>query len=143
MNFDVQTMISIVSLLGIGGIIGVFITHSLEKKREMELRIVERREDQYKRFLENIIGFFEGWVNKERQRNFMEELYTHAPLYASDEVIKLANKYLESFSSKKDSNERDKYYRELVIAIRKELRNLQGEKTCLKEGDIKILKLDK
>ena len=142
MNFDVQTVISILGLLGIGGIVGAYISHFLEKKREMELRIVERREDQYKRFLENIIGFFEGWINKERQKNFMEELYTHSPLYASDEVIKLANKYLETFSSKKDSNERDEYYKDLVIAIRKELRKLQGEKTDLTEKDIKILKLD-
>lgn len=142
MNFDVQTVISILGLLGLGGIIGAYFNHILEKKREMELRIVERREDQYKRFLENIIGFFEGWVNKERQKNFMEELYTHAPLYASDEVIKLSNDYLKAFSSKKDSSERDKYYRELVIAIRKELRKLQGERTSLTEKDIKILKLD-
>lgn len=143
MNFDTQTILSILSLLGIGGIIGAYFNHFFEKKREMDLRIVERREDQYKRFLENIIGFFEGWINKERQKNFMEELYTHAPLYASDEVIKLSNKYLESFSSKKDSSERDKFYKELVIAIRKELRNLQGEKTDLTEKDINILKLDK
>lgn len=142
MNFDTQTVISILGLLGIGGVIGAYFNHLLEKKREMELRIVERREDQYKLFLENIIGFFEGWVNKERQKNFMEELYTHAPLYASDEVIKLSNKYLEAFSSKKDSSERDKYYKELVIAIRRELRRLQGEKTDLGEKDIKILKLD-
>ena len=142
MNFDVQTVISILGLLGLGGVIGAYFNHILEKKREMELRIVERREDQYRRFLENIIGFFEGWIDKERQKNFMEELYTHAPLYASDEVIKLANKYLEAFSSKNDSRERDKYYRELVIAIREELRKLQGEKTELTEKDIKILKLD-
>lgn len=143
MNFDTQTILSILGLLGIGGIIGAYFNHFFEKKREMDLRIVERREDQYKRFLENIIGFFEGWIDKERQKNFMEELYTHAPLYASDEVIKLSNKYLESFSSKKDSSERAKYYKGLVIAIRKELRNLQGEKTDLTEKDIEILKLDK
>lgn len=143
MNFDTQTILPILGSLGIGGIIGAYFNHFFEKKREMDLRIVERREDQYKRFLENIIGFFEGWIDKERQKNFMEELYTHAPLYASDEVIKLSNKYLESFSSKKDSRERDKYYKELVIAIRKELRNLQGEKTDLTEKNINILKLDK
>ncbi|MDO8498926.1 MAG: hypothetical protein Q7S44_04020 [bacterium] len=143
MNFDIQTAISILGLLGIGGISGAYINHFLEKKREIELRIVERREDQYKRFLENIIGFFEGWENKERQKNFMEELYTHAPLYASDEVIKLSNKYLETFSSKKDKNKRDTFYKELVIVIRKELRNLQGEKTSLTKKDINILKLDK
>ncbi|MBI2051211.1 hypothetical protein HYT33_00410 [Candidatus Roizmanbacteria bacterium] len=143
MNIDTQTILSILSLLGIGGVIGAYFNHLLEKKREMELRVVERREDQYKRFLENIIGFFEGWIDKERQKNFMEELYTHAPLYASDEVIKLSNKYLKSFSSKKDSSERDKYYKELVVIIRKELRKLQGEKTDLTEKDINILKLDK
>ena len=142
MNIDIQTAISILGLLGIGGIIGAYTNHFLEKKREMELRIVERREDQYKRFLENIIGFFEGWENKERQKNFMEELYTHAPLYASDEVIELSNQYLETFSSEKDKSKRDTFYKELVIVIRKELRNLQGEKTSLTKKDIKILKLD-
>lgn len=143
MNFDLPTISSVLGILGVGGVIGGYINHILEKKREMELRILERREDQYKRFLENLIGFFEGWENKERQRNFMEELYTHAPLYASDEVIKLSNNYLRTFSTGEEKSSRDEYYKDLVMAIRNELRSLQGEKSCLKGSDIEILKLDK
>ena len=138
----ISDVISIVGLLGIGGILGAFVNNYLENRREVELRISERKEEQYKKFLENLIGFFEGWHNAEKKANFMQELYTHAPLYASSEVIRLANMFLKSFSKEKlkHGGESDSYYRKLVIAIRKDLGH--WEKEPLEESDVDVLKLN-
>lgn len=141
---NLETILSILALLGIGGIVGAYINHLLEIRRETQRRIAERKESQYKIFLENLIGFFEGWENKEKQKKFMEELYTHAPLYASDEVIKLANKYIKSFDKNlSNKGESDDYYRKLVLAIRKDLEKILSGKSDLEESDIDIQKLNK
>ena len=144
MNFNVQTILSILALLGIGGVIGAYFNHFFERRREIERRIVERKEEQYKNFLENLLAFFEGWSNKDKKKKFMNELYTHAPLYASDEVIKLANEFLKSFRDKdlKQGGKSDIYYRKLVLVIRQEIKKLNSEKSSLIEEDFDILKLD-
>jgi len=144
MNLSIETILSILGLLGVGGIIGAYFNHLFEKKREIERRIVERKEEQYKNFLENLLAFFEGWHDKEKKKKFMIDLYTHAPLYASDEVIKLANEFLKSFKDKdlKQGGKSDIYYRKLVLAIRNEIKKLNKDKSSLREGDFEILKLD-
>ncbi len=144
MNLDIKTILSFLALLGIGGIIGAYLNHFLEKKREIERRIIERKEEQYKNFLENLLAFFEGWNDKEKKKKFMIDLYTHAPLYASDEVIKLANEFLKSFKEKdlKHGGKSDMHYRKLIVAIRNEIKKLNKDKSSLKEEDFKILKLD-
>lgn len=143
MNYDI--IIQILSLLGIGGAVGAFINHLLEVRRETQSRIAERKETQYKTFLENLIGFWEGWEDKIKQRKFMEELYTHAPLYATDEVIKLSNKYLKSFDKEnlEHQGKGDDYYRKLVLAIRKDLKKILSGRSKLEETDIFIQKLNK
>lgn len=144
MNFNIETILSILALLGIGGIIGAYFNHFLEKKREIERRIAERKEEQYKNFLENLLAFFEGWHDKRKKKNFMIDLYTHAPLYASDEVIKLANEFLKSFRDKdlKQGGKSDIYYRKLVLTIRNEIKKLNKDKSFLGEEDFEILKLN-
>ena len=74
----------------------------------------------------------------------MNELYTNAPLYASDEVIKLANEFLKSFRDKdlKQGGKTYIYYRKLVLVIRQEIKKLNSEKSSLIEEDFDILKLD-
>lgn len=126
----------------LGGLAVHVFDYFMGRKREIEQHQRERKEDQYKKFLENLIGFFEGWEDKDdRKRNFMEELYTHAPLYASTEVIKIANKYVESFTNKKlTSEERDKIANKLVISIREEMGI--DKKHPLKENDVRRYKLD-
>ena len=125
-----------------------------EKKKEIELHFKERKEEQYKKFLEFLIGFFEGWEGPKRKKEFMRELYTHAPLYASSEVIRLANKFLACFRDKKDlthGGESDQIYRKLVLEIRKDLNGLgfphnlmfwESGKDNLLEEDINVLKLN-
>jgi len=144
MDLNIEIILSILGLLGIGGIIGAYFNHFFEKKREIERRIIERKEEQYKNFLENLLAFFEGWHDQEKKKKFMIDLYTHAPLYASDEVIKLANEFLKSFRNKdlKQGGKSDTYYRRLVLAIRNEIKKLNKDKSSLKEEDFKILKLD-
>ncbi len=145
----------IISLVGLAGIaLGAYLNHLLEKKKEIELHFKERKEEQYKKFLEYLIGFFEGWEGPKRKKEFMRELYTHAPLYASSNVIKLANQFLECFSTGKNlshGGESDKIYRKLVLEIRKDLngssfpRNLifwEKGKDNLLEEDINVLKLN-
>lgn len=144
MNFNIETILSILGLLGLGGIIGAYLDHFLERKRETERRIIERKEEQYRNFLENLLPFFEGWSDKDKKKKFMNELYTHAPLYASDEVIKLANEFLKSFRAKdlKQGGKSDTYYRKLVLVIRNEIKKLNKDKSSLSEEDFEILKLD-
>lgn len=145
----------IISLVGLAGItLGAYITHLLEKRKEVELHFRERKEEQYRKFLEYLIGFFEGWEGSTRKKEFMRELYTHAPLYASSNVIKLANQFLECFSTGKNlshGEESDKIYRKLVLEIRKDLKGLsfpqnfmfwEKWKDRLLEKDINILKLN-
>jgi len=143
MNINIETILSLLSLLGLGGIIGAYINHLFEVRRETQRRIAERKETQYKIFLEDLIGFWEGWEDKLKQKRFMEELYSHAPLYASDEVIKLANSYLRCFY-KEDKNfgKGDIYYKKLVLAIRKDLKGVLNRKSKLTENDIDIRKLN-
>ncbi len=144
MELNIEIIFSILGLLGIGGIIGAYFNHLFEKKREIERRVIERKEEQYKNFLENLLAFFDGWHDKEKKRKFMIDLYTHAPLYASDEVIKLANEFLKSFKEKdfKPGGKSDIHYRKLVLAIRNEIKKLNKGKSFLKEEDFEILKLD-
>lgn len=143
MNFE--SIITILSLLGIGSVLGAYINHLLEGKRETHRRIAERKESQYKIFLENLIGFFEGWNDEQKKEKFMEELYTHAPLYASDEVVRLANEFLRSFNDKDltHGGTSDTYYRKLVLAIRKDLKKILSGKSKLQESDIDVQKLNK
>ena len=148
-----EITISLVGLLGI--IVGAYLNHLFEKKKEIELHFKERKEEQYKKFLEFLIGFFEGWdANEDHKKEFMRELYTHAPLYASSEVIKLANKFLACFSDKKDlshGGESDQIYRKLALEIRKDLNGpgfpqslmfWEKGKDNLLEEDINVLKLN-
>lgn len=149
---DIEVIIPIIGSLGFGGIIGAYFTQLFEKRREIELHFRERKEEQYKKFLEYLIGFFEGWQGPKRKKEFMRELYTHAPLYASSEVIKLANEFLACFSQKAyltHGEKTDQIYRKLVLEIRKDLKGhglLQKlkfwEKDSLSEEDIKVLKLN-
>jgi hypothetical protein len=140
----VEIILSILGLLGIGGITGAYFNHRFETRRETERRIAERKEKQYRDFLENLLAFFEGWSDTEKKKKFMVDLYTHAPLYASDEVMRLANEFLKSFKDGdlKHGGQSDIYYRKLVLAIRKEIKELNKQKNNLKEEDIEILKLN-
>ena len=141
-----QLIVSWIPTLGIGGIIGYWVKAKLEQNAENKRKIREEKERQYKDLLSNVLAFFDGWEDKDCQRQFLRELYTNAPVYASDEVIRLSNKFMQGFDKDKPqpAKDRDKIYGQLVLEIRKELNKIQGNPaTELTIADIKIQKLNK
>jgi len=129
-----------------GAILGYFLKASLEKKNERETREFIKKEGHYKKFLALALeGFFEGWEEEGKNKEFFRELNTDALLYASDDVLKKAYNFQYCFDNSKTEfprEESDKYYKELVISIRKELMKLQGKKTNIEVKDIDIRKLN-
>lgn len=139
-----EAIVTLLTVLGIGGILGSWVTHLLERRWELEKKAVLKKEEQYKKFLELLLAFFKGWEDNKKKKEFMEELYTHAILYASDEVIRAANSFLKSFGGADSTvgTQSDQFYKKLVLAIRRELKDLHNSKTELKMEDLEILKLD-
>lgn len=145
-----ETIISILAVSGIGGVIGSIVTHKLKEHSEKKLHLRESKERQYKDLLTNLLGFFEGWENyeiadsKKRKNQFLWEVYTSVPLYASDEVIKLCYKFIEAHNkANKKRDNSDNIYSKIVIAIRKELNSIYGQPDSkLSEKDIKVRKVD-
>lgn len=144
-----QNVIEIILSLGLGGFIGGIITNwvnnKLEQNSENKRRIRERREQQYKDFLNNLMGFYKGWEDKKMQKQFIWDVNTNATVSASDEVYRLARNYINSYdhTKKVSEKERQKIYAKLVITMRNELNKLSGESlTGLKESEIKVMQLD-
>ena len=59
MNNSTQIILSVLTLLGIGGIVGGYITYLLDKKKEREFRVLELKEKRYKSCLLYMDAFFE------------------------------------------------------------------------------------
>ena len=144
-----QSVIEIILSLGIGGIVGGIVTNwvnnKLEQNSENKRCIRDRREQQYKDFLNNLMGFYKGWEDKKMQKQFIWDVNTNATVSASDEVYRLARDYINSYDQTKKISEEDrqKIYAKLVITMRNELNKLSGESpTDLKESEIKVMQLD-
>jgi len=140
---------SLISAFGLGALIsGVVVTwvkNKLDQNSESKRRVRELREKQYKDFLNNLMGFFKGWEDKSFQKQFIWDVNANAPVSASDEVYRLARKYIDTFDKKNNASEEDrqKIYAKLVITMRNELNKMSGEpKTDLKEEEIKVMQLD-
>lgn len=144
-----QSIVEILISLGVGGIIGGILTNwvnnKLEQNSENRRRIRDHREQQYKDFLNNLMGFYKGWEDKKMQKQFIWDVNTNATVSASDEVYRLARNYINSYDQTKkvSEEERQKIYAKLVITMRNELNKLSGESpTDLKEEEIKVMQLD-
>ena len=140
---------SFISAFGLGAIIsGIVVTwvkDKLDHNSENKRRVKALREQQYKDFLNNLMGFFKGWGNKNFQRQFIWDVNANAPVSASDDVYRLARKYINSFDKNQRSSEaeRQKIYAKLVITMRNELNKMSGEPpTDLKEDEIKVMQLN-
>jgi hypothetical protein len=59
MNETWQIIISILTLLGIGGIAGGYITYLLDKKKQREFQVLEQKERRYKSCLLYMDAYFE------------------------------------------------------------------------------------
>lgn len=140
---------STISAFGIGALvsgIGVaWLKNKLEQNSENKRRVRERREQQYKDFLHNLMGFYKGWEDRSKQKQFILDVNTNATVSSSDEVYRLARDYVDSYDKTKkiDEQQRQKIYAKLVITIRNELNSMSGEQpTDLKEKEIKVMQLD-
>lgn len=129
---DIETIISILGLLGIGGIIGSYLQHLWNQKRETELRVQTLNENKYRSTLvfmrcvlkpENVNQFHiedpniqnlkdEEQVKKHVMTKLIE-FYYNSILYASDEVLRKMKQFMDNPS---ESN-----FMETAIAMRKDL----------------------
>lgn len=62
--FFMNYIIAILSSLSIGTLFGYFVKDALERNSENRRRIRESREKQYTDFLNNLMGFFQGWEDE-------------------------------------------------------------------------------
>jgi hypothetical protein len=144
---DIQTIISVLGLLGIGGIIGSYLQHLWNRKRETESRIQNLNENKYRSTLvfmrcvlkpENVEQFNIEDPNIQKLRNTNEikeyaktkliEYYYNSILYASDEVLRKIKQFIDSPS---ESN-----FMKTAIAMREDL---WKKKT---KSDLKTLSLE-
>ena len=149
MDSFISSILSSLPTLGLGTIIGTLFGYwfkdKLDQNAENRRKVREIRERQYKDFLNNLMGFFKGWENRAFQKQFIWDVNANAPVSASDEVYRLARKYIETFDKKNNASEEDrqKIYAKLVITMRNELNKMSGEpETDLKEEEIKVMQLD-
>jgi len=103
----VQIALSVLALLGVGGIIGGYITYLLDKKKEREFRVLEQKERRYKSCLLYMNAYFEPENIKylsSRQpdinsaRDVIEYLkmeYHEMILYASSGVLMSVKSFIE------------------------------------------------
>ena len=129
---DIQTIISTLGLIGIGGIVGGYLQHRWNMSSETELRTRTINEDKYHSILifmrcilkpENAKQFDINDPNmqklkdknemKEYVKNKLTEFYYNSMLYASDDVLRKMKKFIDTNS---ESN-----FIETAIAMRKDL----------------------
>ena len=100
-----DSLISFLGLLGIGGVLGAYIKHLLDKRKELDFKLNELNEDKFRSILvfmsillrpENRKHFIvdDKYINDLREEDLkkhcklkLEEYYYHSMLYASDDVI--------------------------------------------------------
>lgn len=103
----IQTIFSALTLLGVGGIVGGYITFLLDKKKELEFRRLEQKEKRYKSCLLYMDVFFEPKNIKylsSRQSDidnaqdvieYLKAEYHEMLVYASKDVILSVKAFIE------------------------------------------------
>src|SRR3989339_31282 len=104
----IQIIISVLTLLGLGGIVGGYITYLLDKKKEREFKVLEQKEKRYKSCLLYMDAFFEPKNIKylsSRQSDindvkdiieYLKMEYHEMMLYASKNVIFSVKEFIEN-----------------------------------------------
>jgi hypothetical protein len=129
---DIQTIVSVLGLLGIGGIVGGYLQHLWNQKRETELRIQSLNENKYRSTLvfmrcilkPEIVGQFniedpniqnlkKGEEVKKYLNEKLIEFYYNSFLYASDEVLIKMKDFME--------HPTETNFMETAISMRKDL----------------------
>jgi len=107
-EFNVQIVFSALTLLGVGGIVGGYITFLLDKKKELEFRRLEQKEKRYRSCLLYMDVFFEPKNIKylsSRQSDIdnaqeviecLKAEYHEMLVYASKDVILSVKAFIEN-----------------------------------------------
>ncbi|HYR21502.1 MAG TPA: hypothetical protein VEP30_01080 [Chthoniobacterales bacterium] len=107
MNAFSQTIISALTLLGVGGVVGGYITYLLDKKNAREFNVLEQKERRYRSCLLYMDAFFEPKNIKylsSRQPDideasdvieYLKMEFFEMTLYASKEVIFAVKGFIE------------------------------------------------
>lgn len=108
MNDILKNVFSALTLLGIGGVVGGYITYLLDKKKEREFKVLEQKEKRYKSCLlymdasfepENIKYLSSRQPDIDNAQDIIEYLkmeYHEMVLYASKEVILSVKAFIEN-----------------------------------------------
>jgi len=101
-----------------------------------------RKEESYKRLLKNLGGFYEGSVNTEQKKEFLEQVNL-CWLYCPDDVIKKAYTFLNKVKAGAtfSDQEKEKALKEFIYAVREDLlprRSLFFKRGKLKSDDFEI-----
>jgi len=103
-----QTISTTLTLLGVGGIVGGYITYLLDKKKEREFKVLEQKEKRYKSCLLYMDAFFEpknikylssrqpDIDNAQDVIEYLKMEYHEMMLYASKEVILSVKTFIEN-----------------------------------------------
>ena len=135
----IQIIISVLTLLGLGGIVGGYITYLLDKKKEREFKVLEQKEKRYKSCLLYMDAFFEPKNIKylsSRQTDihnaqdvieYLKMEYHEMMLYASKEVIFSVKAFIENPTHEK--------FLRTILTMRQDLSKLKND---LDLNDIQI-----
>ena len=108
MNNFSQILISALTLLGVGGLVGGYITYLLDRKKTREFQVLEQKRNRYKSCLLYMDAFFEPQNIKylssrhadiNRAADVIEYLkmeFFEMTLYASREVILAVRTFIET-----------------------------------------------
>lgn len=108
MTDPIQTILSALTLLGVGGILGGYISYLLDKKKEREFKVLEQKEKRYKSCLLYMDAYFEPKNIKylsSRQPDidsaedvieYLKMEFYEMMLYASKDVIMSVKSFIEN-----------------------------------------------
>lgn len=134
-----QIFFSALTLLGIGGIVGGYITYLLDKKKKREFKVLEQKEKRYKSCLLYMDAFFEpknikylssrqpDIDNAQDVIEYLKMEYHEMMLYASKEVILSVKAFIENPTHEK--------FLRTILTMRQDLSKMKND---LDLNDIKI-----
>lgn len=124
--------------------LGIILTHQLQRKKELEIKLYDNRRVLYLEVLKPFIESFKNIkLKKQQQINpqmiaKMIETNIHLCLFASDSVVKASNKFRQKAIKDQKEGKQDpqriiRDFADLILEIRKDLGN---SKTKLSQEDI-------